>query len=327
MTSSSLDPDMFNVLPAQTPTRKRGVKGLGLVIAVAIHLLLLVLVLSWGSRVPTRPVPDNEVVVYLPMDKPDIPEAPPPPPPKAELPSPPPLAEPPITVAQPEPVPQVAELVAPPVAAPAPAPVAAPEPAQAGGAGGAEKGAASAAPAAPAASAVGSTKLVEDCADAPDRMLVAEVYRLPSSTDSVKAMNRRKPLKTVCLAQLNIAPRHMGLGLPGLDMSEWFGLDIRFTLNVPQEGSWDFVLLNDDGAVLYVDDVQVIDNDGLHVSDAVMGTVSNLTKGVHNIRLRYFQGPGNGALMLGWKKSSEAEFRDIPRRLYGRPQAAASAQP
>jgi hypothetical protein len=150
------------------------------------------------------------------------------------------------------------------------------------------------------------------------------VYRLRSNTTSVKEMDKRKPVRTVCLSELSIAPRHMGLGLPGLDISEFFGLDIRFTLNVPQEGSWDFVLLTDDGSVLYVDDVQVIDNDGLHGADAVMGTVANLTKGVHNIRVRYFQGPGDGALMIGWKKSSDAKFRDIPRRLLGRPQASAS---
>jgi hypothetical protein len=309
---------MLDLMRGRPATRKRGAKGIGLVIAVAIHLLLLVAVLRLGSRVPSAPPDNNAVVVYLPMNKPDTPKPPPPPPPpKAELPNPPPLLEPPIVVTQPEPAPQVAELVAPPVAVPAPAP------APAAGTGTAEK----ATPAAPAGSAVGSTKLVEDCADAPDRMLVAEVYRLPSGTSSVKAMNRRKPLKTVCLAQLNIAPRYMGLGIAGLDMSEWFGLDIRFTLNVPQEGSWDFVLLTDDGSVLYVDDERVIDNDGLHGADAVMGTVSHLTKGVHNLRVRYFQGPGDGALMLGWKKSSDAEFRDIPQRLYGRPPAAAPAQP
>ena len=103
-------------------------------------------------------------------------------------------------------------------------------------------------------------------------------------------------------------------------ISEWFGLDIRFTVKVLQDGPRDFVLLSDDGAVLYVDDVQVIDNDGLHLPEALMGTV-NFSKGVHNVRVRYFQGPGDGALMLGWKKTSEAEYQPISLRLLGRPPA------
>lgn len=153
--------------------------------------------------------------------------------------------------------------------------------------------------------------------------MVAEVYRLSTRTTSVKEMARRKPVSTVCITQLNIAPRRLGLGLPGLDTSEWFGLDIRFTVNVPQDGPRDFVLLSDDGAILSVDDEDVINNDGLHNPEAVMGTV-NLARGQHNFRVRYFQGPGDGTLMLGWKKPEAADYQPLPTRLLGRPQAAAA---
>jgi hypothetical protein len=173
-------------------------------------------------------------------------------------------------------------------------------------------------------SAVGSTKAFEQCADAPDRKMVADVYRLSSRTESVKDMDRRKPVMTICMSQLNISPRHFGLGLPGLDISEWFGLDIRFTLNIPQDVTRDFLLLSDDGAILLIDDVVVINNDGLHGADAVMGT-ANLAKGLHNVRVRYFQGPGDGALMLGWKSPKSADYLPIPTRLMGRPGAAAAA--
>jgi hypothetical protein len=177
---------------------------------------------------------------------------------------------------------------------------------------------------APAGSAVGSTRLAEACADAPDRAMVAEVYRLSSRATSVKEMDRRpKPVGTLCLAQLDIAPRHMGLGLPGLDFSEWYGLDIRFTLNMPQDAERDFVAVCDDGCILYIDDKEVINLDGPHGVDAVMGTVQ-LAKGAHQMRMRYYQGPGDGALMLGWKKAGAptSETKPIPRRLMGRPTSA-----
>ncbi|XHS77400.1 PA14 domain-containing protein [Burkholderiaceae bacterium UC74_6] len=296
-----------------TPLQWReGSKGYGLFITVLVHLLLLAAVLSWRSRAPSPEPRSMDVSLVPAKEQPKPLEAPPVLAPKPELASPglPPITEPPpVVVDIPQPVPAAQPVAPSPLAAPAPAPTAG-------------VGTAAVAAAAPAASAVGSTRLVEDCADAPDRMMVAEVYRLSPRATSVNEMNRRKPMRTVCLAQLNFAPRNMGLGIAGLDLSEWYGLDIRFTLNVPQDGPRDFMLLSDDGAVLYVDDARVIDNDGLHTPEALMETV-NLSKGVHLVRVRYFQGPGDGALMLGWKKPGEADYQPLPRRLLGRPPAAA----
>jgi hypothetical protein len=107
-------------------------------------------------------------------------------------------------------------------------------------------------------------------------------------------------------------------------MSEWFALDIRFTVNVPEDGRWELMLLSDDGAILTVDDVEVINNDGIHAPKPVIANV-RLEKGLRNFRVRYFQGPAPDlALMLGWKKPREADFQYVPRRLLGRPAAAAA---
>jgi hypothetical protein len=179
--------------------------------------------------------------------------------------------------------------------------------------------------AAPAASGAAPPKVFEECADSPDRPMVAEVYRLRHDTTSVSEMRRRKPIKTVCLAQLDIAPRDFRDGFPGLDLNEWFGLDIRFTVNMPQDLTMDVMLLSDDGSILTIDDVEVINNDGIHAATPVMNTVK-LAKGLRHFRVRYFQGPGYGlALILGWKKPEGKDFQYIPRRLLGRPPAAASA--
>ncbi|MFG6488489.1 hypothetical protein ACG04R_17515 [Roseateles sp. BYS78W] len=292
--------------------RRGRFNGYGLLLTALIHLLILAAVLSWRSRVPPPKPRNADLTIVIPKEQP---KPPPPPPvlapkPEFEPPSLPVIPEPPPIVVQeiPKPAPVVAP-VAPPAPAPTPAPAAAPVAA-----------APASAPAAPVGKAVGSTRLVEECADAPDRMMVAEVYRMSTSDRSVKDMGRHKPIRTVCLAQLDFAPRPMGLGLPGLDFSEWYGLDIRFTLDMPIDSDRDFVAVCDDGCVLYVDDEMVVNADGLHNVDAVMGTV-HLTKGVHQMRMRYFQGPGDGALMLGWKKAGAptSETRPIPRRLFGRP--------
>jgi hypothetical protein len=166
-------------------------------------------------------------------------------------------------------------------------------------------------------------KLFEECADASDRHMVADVYRLNVGTQSVSEMRRRKPVKRVCLAQLNITPRSFREGFPGMgSTNEWFGMDIRFTVNITETTTWELMLLADDGAVLSIDDENVIDNDGIHAPTPVATTVK-LEKGVRNFRVRYFQGPGPDlALMLAWKKPGAADYGYLPRSLIGRPPAS-----
>lgn len=163
-------------------------------------------------------------------------------------------------------------------------------------------------------------KLFEECADSPDRNMVADVYNLRTGTQSVTEMRHRKPIKRVCLAQLNIAPRDFREGFPGLGTTnEWFGLDIRFTVNVAEAGTWELMLLSDDGAVLSIDEQDVINNDGIHGALPETAKVK-LEKGLRNFRVRYFQGPGfNLALILGWRKPGSADFDYLPRKLIGRP--------
>lgn len=173
-------------------------------------------------------------------------------------------------------------------------------------------------------------KLFEECGDASDRHMVADVYRLPRDARSVTEMRGRKPIKRVCLAQLNITPRSFLEGFPGMGSTvEWFGLDIRFTVNIAESATWEILLLADDGAILSIDDENVIDNDGIHAPTPV-ATRIKLEKGPHNFRVRYFQGPGPDlALMLAWKKPGAADYGYLPRSLIGRPPAGmlAALQP
>jgi hypothetical protein len=152
--------------------------------------------------------------------------------------------------------------------------------------------------------------------------MVADVYRLRRDARSVTEMRDLRPIKRVCLAQLNITPRSFLEGFPGMGSTvEWFGLDIRFTVTIPETTTWEIMLLADDGAILSIDDENVIDNDGIHEPTPV-ATKIKLEKGPHNFRVRYFQGPGPDlALMLAWKKPGAADYGYLPRSLIGRPPA------
>jgi hypothetical protein len=278
-----------------------------------IHVALLTVMLLSRVRRPAPPPLSVDMVLIQEKAPERIPE----PPPAASdiapstIAPPPPIAPPPVVDVVPDAVRAPVPVPAP-VPAPAPAPAPAPVPAPI-------------APPAPIAKeAVASTppKLFQECADASDRHMVADVYRLNVGSQSVSEMRRRKPVKRVCLAQLNITPRSFREGFPGMGSTiEWFGMDIRFTVNITETATWELMLLADDGAVLSIDDENVIDNDGIHAPTPVATTVK-LEKGLRNFRVRYFQGPGPDlALMLAWKKPGAADYGYLPLGLIGRPPA------
>ncbi|NMB77557.1 MAG: PKD domain-containing protein [Methanomicrobiales archaeon] len=68
-------------------------------------------------------------------------------------------------------------------------------------------------------------------------------------------------------------------------------------LNVPAEADYSFRLTSDDGSYLWVDDVLVIDNGGLHSSRAYTGT-THLTAGYHHIVVKMYENTGQAVARL-----------------------------
>lgn len=162
-----------------------------------------------------------------------------------------------------------------------------------------------------------------DCATTPDRPIVADLYQLHPDTQVLPDFRKMKAVKKICLAQLDIKTRNFSEGFPGVEkLFEWFALDMRFAVKVPRPGKWEFKLVADDGAILYLDNDKLVDNDGQHETREKTGR-SNLTAGVHNFRVSYFQGPRyNIALELYWKGPQDTEFSYIPAANLMRPEAS-----
>jgi hypothetical protein len=280
---------------------RRENKRYALAIVVLIHIALLLALMLSRARQPTPPETSSIDVALFEEKVPEkLPEAKPAETKSFDLPL---LAVPATTIPPPPVIELVPDAIRAPVSAPAP-----PSPPVEAAASTAVKAAAAA------------PKLFEECGDASDRHMVADVYRLRRDAQSVTEMRGRKPIKRVCLAQLDITPRSFLEGFPGLGSTvEWFGLDIRFTVNIGEAATWEILLLADDGAVLSVDDENVIDNDGIHPPTPV-ATRIRLEQGLHHFRVRYFQGPGPDlALMLAWKKPGATDYGYLPRSLIGRP--------
>ncbi|HYX34883.1 MAG TPA: PA14 domain-containing protein [Oligoflexus sp.] len=165
--------------------------------------------------------------------------------------------------------------------------------------------------------------LFADCQTTPERPIVGDLYQLAPNTRELPDYHKMKALKKVCLAQLDIKTRSFTEGFPGVEkLFEWFSLDMRFAIKVPKAGKWEFKLVADDGAILYIDQTKVIDNDGVHETKEKTGR-SQLTAGLHEVRVSYFQGPRyNIALELYWKGPHDNEFTYIPAATLLRPQDA-----
>ncbi len=108
-----------------------------------------------------------------------------------------------------------------------------------------------------------------------------------------------KPVATLYTKSLNIPPQDALQGFPGLpDLTEWFAIDYHGTFWISDAGPYHFQLMSDDGSKLYIDDILVINNDGIHPPRTEVGTVE-LKKGIHRIRVSYFEGTRERfALML-----------------------------
>lgn len=117
------------------------------------------------------------------------------------------------------------------------------------------------------------------------------IYFLPPHTSVLPEFSTMDAVGAIYTASLNVPRRAFREGFPGVtDRYEWFAIDYtgRFWIDIP--GSYEFHLMSDDGAKLYIDGRLAADNDGIHPPRHQTATL-NLAGGIHRIRVSYFQGP------------------------------------
>ena len=121
-----------------------------------------------------------------------------------------------------------------------------------------------------------------------------------------------RPVAAFRTNEINVSPRHFKRGFPGIERRiEWFGIDYRGRFSVRATGYYTFRLVSDDGAVLFIDGASVLDNDGQHSPTSVKMSMP-LSRGEHDFRLLYYQGPGESLALQLFVKAAQA-----PERLFG----------
>jgi hypothetical protein len=127
----------------------------------------------------------------------------------------------------------------------------------------------------------------------------AEISFIEPGISSLKEIGSWVTHGTFATDQLNVSPRKFNQGFPGIsERTEWFAIRYRGKFKVAVADYYRFRLLSDDGAILRIDDVVVIDNDGQHAPLSRDATIP-LSAGEHELYVEYYQGPrDNIALQL-----------------------------
>jgi hypothetical protein len=138
-----------------------------------------------------------------------------------------------------------------------------------------------------------------------------EFFSIPAGTSKMPALASMTPAGVLFASTLNVTPKAMTGGFPGIDATrnENFAILWEAPLVVDNEGDYTFRLVSDDGAQLLIDNTVILDNDGLAPNNTAKeksGPV-HLVKATHDITVNYFQATGNVALQLFVTKAGAAE--------------------
>ena len=93
------------------------------------------------------------------------------------------------------------------------------------------------------------------------------------------------------------------INIPARPSNDNFAIRFRGYINITTAGAYTFFTASDDGSKLYIDDAQVVDNDGLHGMVEQSGTVS-LSAGMHSIEVAFFEQAGGENLTVSYQGPS-----------------------
>jgi hypothetical protein len=110
-----------------------------------------------------------------------------------------------------------------------------------------------------------------------------------------------------------------GLGAP----ADNFLAVLTGFLDLKEAGNYDFWTTSDDGSKLWIDNVLVVDNGGLHAPVKRMGTV-NLSPGFHSIVVEFFEAGGGAFLEISWR-GSDTGGAEQPAVVFQKPDTAAKS--
>lgn len=154
--------------------------------------------------------------------------------------------------------------------------------------------------------------ITEKCPDCWSFGAHGNVYTIPEWTSQMPDYDNMTPEETITVDQFDLFDEPSALGFPGMPHRlTWYGIKFTGYILVPECSAslCKFRLTSDDGAILTIGGVEVINNDGLHPPTVKYGSLL-MAKGWHEFRLDWYQGPHTQiALALEISTNGGADWR------------------
>jgi PA14 domain len=140
------------------------------------------------------------------------------------------------------------------------------------------------------------------------RSFCGDVYELSHRSANLPDFRSLDPIGSIYTPILDVPNQIFSntTGIPGMTpRTDLFGIDYHGILWVTVPGEYNFEMASDDGAILRIDDKEVINLDGVHSIMAGTGRIQ-LNAGRHSIEVRYYQGAIVGVALELWVKPPRA---------------------
>ena len=127
----------------------------------------------------------------------------------------------------------------------------------------------------------------------PDKVAVVKGLKYgyyEGSWEACPDFTKLTPAKTGVVDTFDITPRAKNEGI---------GFLFTGYIEVPKDGTYNFYTTSDDGSILWIDKAEVVSNDGPHGAQEMAGDIP-LKKGLHPIKVAFFQGGGEFSLDVLW---------------------------
>lgn len=144
--------------------------------------------------------------------------------------------------------------------------------------------------------------------EANDNSLVGLIYFNQPGATKLPSFDGLNPAGVLFTNTLNAAPTASFNGFPGVDnRKDDFALRYEGPLKVAKDGDFTIRIVSDDGAKLYIDDMLIVDNDGVKDGPAEASGPVRLVAATHSLRIDYFHTTGPVALQVFVKPEGSAE--------------------
>ena len=131
-----------------------------------------------------------------------------------------------------------------------------------------------------------------------------DVYELREVSDHLPDFRELDPIGSVYTSSLHVPNQVFSntTGIPGVTpRTDLFGIDYHASFWVRAPGEYQFRMASDDGAILQIDDKEIVDLDGLHQVNEASARM-HLETGLHTIHVPYYQGAPISVALELWVK-------------------------